>query len=250
MEFPKELYQPKTLLTLGGASIAVVVVGGVSGQVFGFNPRWLGLLVAEVLAFVGLSQMKAEFRKRRLVGCVVALINGALIYSQAVGLNALNNAVPSSGAKTGALLSVDAGVWWTSADQQAAAEAMAASATDAWDLAQAATARAERLATQVETLRQTADDSVKKLEECQGYLGTLLEAAAKPQAAPPHQLALWKQQGATLQQATSRIDADLKQVPKVDPRATQQLQAEYQRTETRLRQTKQTLQQAYALGKR
>ena len=119
MEIPKELYKLNTLLTLGGASVAVVVVGGVSGHVFGFNPRWLALLVAQILAFLGVYQIRKEIGGKKLAYCLVALVNGALIYSQAVGFNTLNNGVSADETTKAALIPIG-DIWWPSASREAA----------------------------------------------------------------------------------------------------------------------------------
>jgi hypothetical protein len=227
MDFPKELYQPKTLLTLGGASVAVVVVCGVVGYVFNFNPKWLGLLVSLGIAFVGLTAIGPDFHARRAAYITAAVVNGALIYSQAVGLNALNNAVPSGDAKQAALVPGSA-VWWTPADQQAAAEAMAASANEAWQAAEAAAEKVQSLSTQAETLRMTADESLRKLRECERYIAD----------------ATWRNQ---VSETTRRIDRQLQEIPAVNDTVTRQLAERIERSGQRLQQTQDALQQAYAL---
>jgi hypothetical protein len=246
MEFPKELYQPKTLVTLGGASLAVVIVGGVAGHVFGFNPKWFGLLVAQVLAFVGLTQVGAEYRQRKAAYITAAVINGALIYSQAVGLNALNHAVPSGDAEHAALIP-DSVVWWTPADQRAAAEEMARTAEEAHKTARSAAATVESLTSEVETLRKNGAESLEKLRACEQYVGALLASAERPEPATQAALAKWREQKAQLQLDTKRIGADLLKVPAVRPEETRRLAQQIQRTENRLKVSQQTLQQAYSL---
>lgn len=128
MTIPKELYTARTLYTLGGGSFAIVAASGVSGYVFGFNPRWLGLGCAFLIAFAGLAFLPEDSNRRSRWSfplLVVAFFNGLLIYSQAVGINTLNQAAPPLQVKSAALVPVlDPVPWWPPAEQRRAARQM------------------------------------------------------------------------------------------------------------------------------
>ena len=125
MTVTRELYTPQTLYTLGGASFAVVAASGVIGYVFGFNPRWLGLVFALIIAFLGLSLLPQDPQgqsKRRLPLLAVAFFNGMLIYSQAVGLNTIHQTVKSPKVSEAAVIPViDPVPWWPPAELRIAA---------------------------------------------------------------------------------------------------------------------------------
>jgi hypothetical protein len=111
-----QLYTMKTLVTLGGASAAVVLVSGAASHAFNFNPKWLALVVAEIIAFVGLLRLPRT-QKRDAALIVVTLLNGALIYSDAVGLNALNHSsAPAQVQKAAIIPFVDPEPWWPAAE--------------------------------------------------------------------------------------------------------------------------------------
>jgi hypothetical protein len=80
-------------LRIGGASTSVFVASGVIGDVFAFNPKWLGLLLSMVVAFTGITMLPRH--KWRIVTLVLAFLNGTLIYAQATGFNTFHQAVPS-----------------------------------------------------------------------------------------------------------------------------------------------------------
>jgi len=127
MNIPREFYTPKALFSLGGASGAVVLTSGTFGYVFDFNPKWLGLFVAQVISFAGIAFLPKDGSRHSSSLVAVAFFNGLLIYSQAVGLNTLNHAVPTPKTKQAVLVPVvDPVPWWLPANQQRAAEETAA----------------------------------------------------------------------------------------------------------------------------
>jgi hypothetical protein len=79
---PDSLIHVESLATLGGASFAVILVGNVFQYVFNWNPRWLGLIVAFLLAGLGVALVP----QRQWVDWVVAIIRGFQIYATAVGI--------------------------------------------------------------------------------------------------------------------------------------------------------------------
>jgi hypothetical protein len=138
MSPPKELYTAKSLFTLGGASFSVVALTGALSKSFCWQPRWLALVFAELLAFVGLKLLAKDTRRIGLELIAVAFCNGLLIYTQAAGFNAINQgAAPSkehdlieckpafAAAKSASLIPViDPTPWWTPADQKLTADNM------------------------------------------------------------------------------------------------------------------------------
>ena len=110
MKFPQELYKPASLLTLGGSAVAVYLFSNlVAREILGWSPAKLGLLFAEVIAFVGLIALPSdEFkpRKKIVVLALVAFCNGMLIYSQSVGMNSVNHGFPSTKANHATLIPI------------------------------------------------------------------------------------------------------------------------------------------------
>ncbi len=89
-----ELYSARTLYTLGGSSSAVWVFTTLVGWIFKFNLdnyRWIGLIVAMILSFVGAFRV-AKVQPQLMV---VAFFNGLLIYLTSVGMNAINQGIAS-----------------------------------------------------------------------------------------------------------------------------------------------------------
>ncbi len=88
MELPKELFTPESILTLGGAATAVWLVTNTVRYVFGWNPKWFGLVLGQALAIVGVLSLE----EWTVVRFVVAVANGFLIYVTAVGVAAVTGA--------------------------------------------------------------------------------------------------------------------------------------------------------------
>ena len=144
MRTPKELYTTASLYTLAGASSAILVTCGVCAYVFEFNPRWLGFVLAEIIAVVGVFTLR-DVQKSDPRIWLVAIFNGFLIYSQAVGFNTLNHAFPSPQVKTSTLIPmIDPIPWWPPAEQLealAAANAALSTAANQIEVAQVALAQ-------------------------------------------------------------------------------------------------------------
>jgi len=111
---PKELFTLQSMLTLGGASTATWLVCNVLQHVANFNPRWLGLALAEVFALYGTythTHVPSDF--------FVAIINGFLIYSSAVGIAQMTGVSPPPASGMGGPTNVAAprsrtfrSAWW------------------------------------------------------------------------------------------------------------------------------------------
>ncbi len=85
MALPSELFTIQSMLTLGGAVAATVVVCSGLQAAMNFNPRWLALLIALSLSLYG------TLGRPNVVASdvIVAVLNGFLIYCTAVGANTL-----------------------------------------------------------------------------------------------------------------------------------------------------------------
>jgi len=80
MTIPNEFFTIQSLLTLTGATGVTVVVCNGMQSAFNFNPRWLGLAVAEVIALWGVWQTHGQGSDY-----FIGVINGFLIYCTAIG---------------------------------------------------------------------------------------------------------------------------------------------------------------------
>ena len=90
MALPSELFTAQSMLTLGGATAATVVICNSLQASLNFNPKWLALLIAQAISFYG-TFTQPDFQPSNLF---VAMMNGFLIYCTATG----TAAVISSGA--------------------------------------------------------------------------------------------------------------------------------------------------------
>jgi hypothetical protein len=82
LSLPTEFYTWQSFGTLAGATTATYLVTSTIQRVFDWNPKWLPLLVAELVT-CGYA-LVAGGRPQELV---VAAMNGLLVYSAAAGSN-------------------------------------------------------------------------------------------------------------------------------------------------------------------
>jgi hypothetical protein len=80
MELPKEFFTLQSMLTLAGATGATFVVANGIQRAFDYNPKWLALAIAEVIAISGVY-----FSAGQGSDYFVGVINGFLIYCTAAG---------------------------------------------------------------------------------------------------------------------------------------------------------------------
>ena len=85
MGLPSEFFTTQSMLTLGGAVGATVVVCNGLQSALNFNPRWLALLIAQAISFYGVS-LQPTFAPS---DAIVATLNGFLIYCTTVGASTL-----------------------------------------------------------------------------------------------------------------------------------------------------------------
>jgi len=72
------------MLTLAGATGAVFVITNGLQVALNFNPRWLGLALAQVIALVGVY-----YSGGKGLDYFVGIVNGFLIFSSAVGVTSM-----------------------------------------------------------------------------------------------------------------------------------------------------------------
>ncbi len=99
---PNSFFTSESFLSLAGSAAIVFVVCSTVQTVFDFNPRWLGLAVAEVVAFFGTwasgnSHVPSDY--------FVSVLNGCLIFTTATGGNGLASAAKEAGRPRGAVSS-------------------------------------------------------------------------------------------------------------------------------------------------
>jgi hypothetical protein len=80
VDLPKEFFTLQSMLTLTGATGAVFVVSNGCQRAFNFNPRWLALIVAQIIILSGVYLTGG-----RGVDFFVGVINGFLVYCTAAG---------------------------------------------------------------------------------------------------------------------------------------------------------------------
>jgi len=81
---PTNFFTLQSMLTLAGATGTVFIVTNGLQVAFNFNPRWLGLFLAQVIALVGVY-----YSGGKGIDYFVGVVNGFLIYSSAVGVTAM-----------------------------------------------------------------------------------------------------------------------------------------------------------------
>jgi len=102
----QELFTLATLGTFAGATAATVVVGNTLQSVFNVNAKWLTLLLAEAIVI-----LVAIFTPtKELSGYFIAILNGCLVYSSAVGLNTMTSRPPPASEPPVARSAKDAGL--------------------------------------------------------------------------------------------------------------------------------------------
>ncbi|WP_370167095.1 hypothetical protein [Marisediminitalea sp.] len=82
---PTELFTFDAITTLAGATGAVFVISNGCQLAFNFNPKWLGLLIAQAISMVGVL----EVTDMTIGNAFLAFINGFLIYSSAAGVTSM-----------------------------------------------------------------------------------------------------------------------------------------------------------------
>lgn len=84
---PDQLLTLESLLTTGGGSLAVMLVGNVAQYVLRWNPRWLGLVIALGIGTIGALVSPSG----KWTDWVVAFFQGLQIYAAAVGIASITS---------------------------------------------------------------------------------------------------------------------------------------------------------------
>ena len=82
LALPSEFFTPESMLTLAGAVVMTTVVTNVCQYVFGWNPKWFGLLLAIIISIAGVI-LTGNYK---LISFFIGLINGFLIYANSAGI--------------------------------------------------------------------------------------------------------------------------------------------------------------------
>lgn len=85
MELPNALFTFESLMTMGGATAAVFVIANGLQRAFNFNPRWLGLALAELISLVGVFTTGSV----TIASVFVAIVNGFLIFAASAGVTSM-----------------------------------------------------------------------------------------------------------------------------------------------------------------
>ncbi|MBR1127381.1 hypothetical protein [Bradyrhizobium iriomotense] len=100
MTQPNDFFTTESLLTFGGATLATFFVPNALQAALQWNPRWLGLAVAEFICFAVVGNAWWLGAATSPFQVVVAFINGCLVYCSAMGITSIGaDATGVSGAK-------------------------------------------------------------------------------------------------------------------------------------------------------
>ncbi len=89
---PDEFFTLQSMLTLSGATGAVFVISNGLQRAFNYNPAWLALLIAQLIAVLGVQQSGGSG-----IDYFVGFVNGFLIYCTAAGATAVGSAAVGTG---------------------------------------------------------------------------------------------------------------------------------------------------------
>jgi hypothetical protein len=98
MDLPPDFFTNKSFLSLAGCAGIVFVVCNALQGALNFNPRWLALALAELVAIYGAHLANTP---RVPSDYFIAALNGCLIYCTAVGGTAALAAAKDAGAPKG-----------------------------------------------------------------------------------------------------------------------------------------------------
>ena len=84
---PNEFFTLQSMLTLTGATGIVFVVTNGLKVAFDFNPRWLGLVISELVGLLGVALSAGSG-----LDYFAGIINGFLIFSAAAGVTSMGGA--------------------------------------------------------------------------------------------------------------------------------------------------------------
>jgi hypothetical protein len=89
MDIAQQLVSPDSLATFGGISAVVVGVANSVKNALGWNPPWFPWVLAmTVCVVIAVSKPSGP----SVLDIVIALVNGCIVYSSALGMNSLGTA--------------------------------------------------------------------------------------------------------------------------------------------------------------
>lgn len=91
-----QFFTLESMVTLTGATGATLVVSNALQQVLNKNPKWMALLVAQIISLATIYFSGATLGSDYFI----ATVNGFLIYSSAIGASTFTNGAPNPAAFT------------------------------------------------------------------------------------------------------------------------------------------------------
>jgi hypothetical protein len=93
LDIPKEFFTFQSMLTLTGATGAVFVISNGLQLAFNFNPRWLALVISQIVVLGGVYVTGGVG-----IDYFIGLVNGFLVYCTAAGATLVGAGAGSGGA--------------------------------------------------------------------------------------------------------------------------------------------------------
>lgn len=87
----KELFTPKSLTTLVGLTGMVYVASNSLQKAFNFNPKWLALVIAEILSLLAVYISHQEAGGADIINYLIGVFNGFLVYLTSAGATGLGD---------------------------------------------------------------------------------------------------------------------------------------------------------------
>jgi hypothetical protein len=84
---PDDFFKVESMVNFGVVVLMTTVICNALQRALNFNPRWLALLVAEIICLANFAMTGGK----PLIGWLVAFANGCLVYLTAVGANSVGN---------------------------------------------------------------------------------------------------------------------------------------------------------------
>lgn len=82
MEIPNEFFTVESLLTLAGATLITTIITNTVQYAFSWNPKWFGLVIAMIIAMVGVF-LSSGYKP---LDFFIGIINGFFIYANSTGI--------------------------------------------------------------------------------------------------------------------------------------------------------------------
>jgi len=101
MTQPNDFFTTESLLTFGGATLATFIVPNALQAALQWNPRWLGLVVAELICLAVVGNAWWSGAATSPFQLVVAIINGCLVYCSAMGVTSIGADATGAAGATG-----------------------------------------------------------------------------------------------------------------------------------------------------